>query len=353
MIRIKTVFSILLLLLSINFWITPVFAQNQSGSSNKNKDWVIIIDFDKEIQGMINKELSKPSNGMEITDWANDIMKDLQDMISTQVLPEYETRKSQLPACVQEAMDNYLSKKSIKIVFTLDGNTPDPSTHNGRFWDGRAGEYRNKDIYIAGVYQNEFAENLSDRENRKCTKGLIIHEMLHKALHDAAKDNVLKEKFCVKIEGTEKIDCTDPKTGKTYKFKAKRCTNRENMGSDEGIYLKSFRCGKSGYAAREYADMMRARGPRPYLDKNKQVPNRPECPLGSNCQGRRQRRGLPARYNRFVENDKFLIPGHPVEKRDFPMCSNRFGGNGILKNENFLADKLNRRTKRRNGNFFC
>jgi hypothetical protein len=31
---------------------------------------------------------------------------------------------------------------------------------------------------------------------------------------------------------------------------------------------------------------MRAREPRPYLDKNKQAPDYPECPIVSQCQGR-------------------------------------------------------------------
>ena len=31
---------------------------------------------------------------------------------------------------------------------------------------------------------------------------------------------------------------------------------------------------------------LRARGPRPYLDKNKQVPNSPEFLVGFKCQGR-------------------------------------------------------------------
>lgn len=47
MLRTKIVFSIILLLLFINFWITPVFAQNQTGSSNQYKDWVIEIKFDR------------------------------------------------------------------------------------------------------------------------------------------------------------------------------------------------------------------------------------------------------------------------------------------------------------------
>jgi hypothetical protein len=113
MIRIKTVFSIFLLLLFINFWITPVFAQNQTGSSNNYKGCRITILFYDKIQGMINKELSKPSNGMEITEWARDVRDALIDIIINQVLPEYVDRKSHLPECVREAMDNYLSKKTI------------------------------------------------------------------------------------------------------------------------------------------------------------------------------------------------------------------------------------------------
>jgi hypothetical protein len=31
---------------------------------------------------------------------------------------------------------------------------------------------------------------------------------------------------------------------------------------------------------------LRAREPRPYLDKNKQIPNSPECLVGAKCQGR-------------------------------------------------------------------
>jgi hypothetical protein len=84
------------------------------------------------------------------------------------------------------------------------------------------------------------------------------------------------------------------------------------MSVDEGIVedcmLKAFHCGKSGYAIREHDNKMRARGPRPYLDKNKQSANSPECPVGSKCKGRGKTGGLPARYNPFVENDKFLIP---------------------------------------------
>jgi hypothetical protein len=66
---------------------------------------------------------------------------------------------------------------------------------------------------------------------------------------------------------------------------AKRCTNRENMHNDEAIaedcMLKAFRCGESGYAVREHDNKMRARGPRPYLDKNKQSANSPECHVGA------------------------------------------------------------------------
>jgi hypothetical protein len=36
-------------------------------------------------------------------------------------------------------------------------------------------------------------------------------------------------------------------------------------------------------AVRECAKTMRAREPRPYLDKNKQAPNSPECRVGTNC----------------------------------------------------------------------
>jgi len=39
-------------------------------------------------------------------------------------------------------------------------------------------------------------------------------------------------------------------------------------------------------AVREYANKMRAREPRPYLDINKMVPNSPECLLYPCCQGR-------------------------------------------------------------------
>jgi len=39
-------------------------------------------------------------------------------------------------------------------------------------------------------------------------------------------------------------------------------------------------------AVREYANKMRAREPRPYLDINKMFPNNPECRVYPYCQGR-------------------------------------------------------------------
>jgi len=58
-------------------------------------------------------------------------------------------------------------------------------------------------------------------------------------------------------------------------------------------------------AVRELDDKMRARKPRPYLDKYKQVANSPECPVGTSCQGRGKTGGSPARNNPFVENNEF------------------------------------------------
>ena len=54
---------------------------------------------------------------------------------------------------------------------------------------------------------------------------------------------------------------------------------------------------------------MRARRPRPYLDNNKETPNRPEYLVGTTCQGRGKTGGFPARYNPVVENDNFAILG--------------------------------------------
>jgi hypothetical protein len=58
-------------------------------------------------------------------------------------------------------------------------------------------------------------------------------------------------------------------------------------------------------AVREHANKMRARRPRPYLDKYKQAVNSPECPVGVNCQGRGKTGGSPARRNPFVEKNEF------------------------------------------------
>jgi hypothetical protein len=56
---------------------------------------------------------------------------------------------------------------------------------------------------------------------------------------------------------------------------------------------------------------MRAREPRPYLDKNKQVPNSPEWRVGTNCQGRG---GVPPpvtifslKTTNFAFSDRLLV----------------------------------------------
>jgi hypothetical protein len=207
MLRTKIVFSIILLLLFINFWITPVFAQNQPGSSNQSKDWVINITFDKEI-------LKKIKEDPRLIPWSWDIRRDLENIIKYQVLPEYADRKSQLPGCVREAMDNYLSKKNIRILFTLGGAEPDPDVHKGNIAGaGSYNEYKDR-IAIYNVYESVY-------DKIYCTKALIFHEMMHQVLYHASKNKDLKEKFCVKTEGIEEIDCIDPKTGEKYKYDAK------------------------------------------------------------------------------------------------------------------------------------
>jgi hypothetical protein len=56
---------------------------------------------------------------------------------------------------------------------------------------------------------------------------------------------------------------------------------------------------------------MRARKPRPYLDKYKKTPNAPWTMTVKVDNGGKTG-GFPARYNLFVENDKFCIPGQPA-----------------------------------------
>ena len=68
MIRNKIVFSILLLLLFISFWLTPIFAQNQTGGFNNYEGWWFVILFDNKIQGMINREKYLPPHEQRITD---------------------------------------------------------------------------------------------------------------------------------------------------------------------------------------------------------------------------------------------------------------------------------------------
>jgi len=46
---------------------------------------------------------------------------------------------------------------------------------------------------------------------------------------------------------------------------------------------------------------LRARGPRPYLDKNKQIPNGPAGIVGAKCQGRGKTGGFPARHLLFQD----------------------------------------------------
>jgi hypothetical protein len=258
MLRTKIVFSILLFLLIINFWITPVFTQNQPGSSNQYKDWVIKIELDSVIQDAIIKD-------PRLIPWSWDIRNGLYNIIKNQVLPEYAARKSKLPGCVQEAMDNLLSKKIIKIVFTLGGSEPDPYEHKGNEGgEGSYNEYKDR-ISIHNVYQSVY-------DKIYCTKALIFHEMMHQALHHASMNKDLKEKFCVKIEGTEEINCFDPKTGEKYKYPAKRCTNRENMDEDEAIAedceLKIFSCGPDGY--RDYAPGYKSSGAREFNPPKKE-----------------------------------------------------------------------------------
>ena len=60
----------------------------------------------------------------------------------------------------------------------------------------------------------------------------------------------------------------------------------EDEGIAEDCEVKVMHCGESEYAVQEHADKIRARGPRPYLDKNKQSANSPVCPVCTKCQGR-------------------------------------------------------------------
>jgi hypothetical protein len=128
-------------------------------------------------------------------------------------------------------------------------------------------------IIIYGLYQGTYYKTKEDWEQKKngyCTASILFHEMIHQALHHASKNENLKEKFCVKIEGTQNIECIDQKTGEKYQFDAKRCTNKKNMSDDEGIVedceLKLLPCGGAPYknSFNEYGESYNSDGSREF-----------------------------------------------------------------------------------------
>jgi hypothetical protein len=244
-------FRVFIFLYFINFLIFQGLSQNNPMEYN------IYIEFEDHVKYLLEIELNLYNDGKikekKITKEAKKIEEYWKKNIREQLLPEYFKNKNlpegdpkRLPSCVIEALDSMLSNKEIKIKFATFSELSvftAPEGFTGAvpiLMSPAVGLYDDIDdlITIYGLYKDIYYKTKEDwekKQNGYCTASILFHEMVHKALHHASKTQNLKEKFCFKIEGTEKVDCIDPKTGDKYKFDAKRCTNRRNMGSDEGI----------------------------------------------------------------------------------------------------------------------
>jgi hypothetical protein len=255
-------FKVFIFLFLTSFLISPLFAQNNP------KDYKIKIEFDDKI-----KEILKDGQEKHLS-LANKIKGNWEKIIRTQLLPDYfnnleldKNDPKRLPSCVIEAMNELLSKKEIKFKFSVINytnlqnmfNATDESTGALPISEAQAlGDHDPKtfEITIYGLYKEMYYYKKKDWQQGKygyCTASVLFHELIHRALHHASQDEDLKEKFCFKIESTDEIDCFDPKTGEKYTYHAKRCTNKKNMGSDEGItedcMKKVFSCGPKPYEA--------------------------------------------------------------------------------------------------------
>jgi hypothetical protein len=234
-------FKICIYFLLLNFLFSIGFAQD------KPIDYEVEVEFEDIIKELvkIEDEVYKDEKDKKIKGEVEKISNFWKEIIKTQLLPEYLS-PNQLPSCVKEALDSILSNKKIKIKFATFSELSvftAPEGFTGAvpiLMSPAVGLYDDKDdlITIYGLYKDIYYKTKEDwekKQNGYCTASILFHEMVHKALYHASKDKDLKEKFCFKIEGTEKIDCYDSKTGEKYKYLAKRCTNRENMDEDEGI----------------------------------------------------------------------------------------------------------------------
>jgi hypothetical protein len=241
----------------MNFLISPGFAQNNP------KDYQIKIEFEDMIKDLVKMEdeVYKDDKDKKIKGEVEKIIKKWEEIIRTQLLPEYFSPNN-LPSCVKDAMNAMLSNKTIRFKFATYSElnvftAPDDSTGAVPiFMTPGVGMYDDKEdiIIIYGLYQGTYYKTKEDWEQKKngyCTASILFHEMIHQALHHASKKEDLREKFCFKIEGTDKIECIDPKTDKQYQFDAKRCTNKKNMSGDEGIVedceQKLLPCGGAPY----------------------------------------------------------------------------------------------------------
>jgi hypothetical protein len=246
--------KIFIFLFFINFLISLSFTQD---IPYDYKDYQIDIEFGPNIKFMRLLEDTSYNAGIikdkKVKGQANRIIFKWREIIRMQLLPDYfkninlpEGDPKRLPSCVIEALDSMLSNKKIKIKFATFSElsvftAPDDSTGAVPILMSPAvGLYDDIDdlITIYGLYKDIYYKTKEDwekKQNGYCTASILFHEMLHQALYHALKKKDLKERFCVKIEGTEKIDCYDPKTGEKYKYPAKRCTNKENMDENEGI----------------------------------------------------------------------------------------------------------------------
>lgn len=287
----------------MNFFISPIFAQNTTGDYT---DYEIIIEFDKKIEEELKAEEELIKEGVRKQKYVREALDDIilkwKEIISKKLLPDYfknidptQVNPNRLPSCVIEAMNALLSNKEIKFKFSTKGDlsfvSPGESTGALRL-SGKEdeeiplGEYDPdiNEITIYGIYKETYYRTKEDMEQGKghCTASLLFHELIHQALHNAKNDKDLNEKFCVKIESTDEIDCFDPKTGEEYKYPAKRCTNKENMDWDEGIaedcMLKPFPI-PCGYPA--YKEKYRVRE----IGKDQYYPNgaRKFNPPGEDC----------------------------------------------------------------------
>ena len=283
-------FKVFIFLFLTSFLISPLFAQNNP------KDYKIKIEFDDKI-----KEILKDGQEKHLS-LANKIKGNWEKIIRTQLLPDYfnnleldKNDPKRLPSCVIEAMNELLSKKEIKFKFSVINytnlqnmfNATDESTGALPISEAQAlGDHDPKtfEITIYGLYKEMYYYKKKDWQQGKghCTASLLFHELIHQALHNAKNDKDLNEKFCVKIESTDEIDCFDPKTGEKYTYNAKRCTNKENMDWDEGIaedcMLKPFPI-PCGYPA--YKEKYRVRE----IGKDQYYPNgaRKFNPPGEDC----------------------------------------------------------------------